>query len=289
MVRMHRTGLSRRGWLMLGVALLSACSSHRGAVRDPAVAPTAVRALFSVERDRVYTPFGWPEPLRADLYRPQLPTPQPAVLLIHGGGWEGPDRRAQMASIAERLAQRGYVVMNASYRFAPQYRYPAPVEDLGEALRWLRAEAPRLGARADRVAVFGYSAGGHLAALLGTHPASAVQAVVAGGAPTDLRKYRGGRLVPQFLGGTREQLPDRFAEASPLTRVKPGDPPVFLYHGGLDTLVPPDHAEDYERALRSAGVPVELFLLHGRGHITAFLTDGAAIEAAIDFLDRRLR
>ncbi|MBU3694321.1 MAG: alpha/beta hydrolase, partial [Rhodocyclaceae bacterium] len=171
---------------LVALTLLSACATHLGRPEGGA-APAAVRTGFNVERDRVYSPPGWPETLRADLYRPQADAPRPAVLLIHGGGWSPPDRRSQMDSIAGRLAARGYVVMNATYRLAPQHQHPAPVEDLREALAWLRAHADELGARADRVATFGYSAGGHLAALLGTldaPPGQRVQAVVAGGAPT---------------------------------------------------------------------------------------------------------
>ena len=113
--------------------------------------------------------------------------------------------------------------------------------------------------------------------------------MVAGGTPADLCKYEGDKLVLQFLGGSLEQVPRRFAEASPVTRMRRGDPPVFLYHGGLDTLVPVDHAEDYQQALQAAEVPNELLRLRCRGHIGAFLTDGAVIDAALMFLDRHFR
>ena len=271
--------------------LLAACSSHQGRpdVSSPA---TPEKRAYTVQRDVGYSPVGWPEALKANLYRPEGPGLKPGVLLIHGGGWAAPDRREQMASIAERLAARGYVVMNANYRYAPQYRYPAQVDDLREALKWLRAHAGDYGVDAKRVAAVGYSAGGHLAAQLGAldgPPEVRVRAVVAGGAPSDLRKYEGGTLVPDFLGGSQTQVPQQFLAASPITHVSADDPPVFLYHGGLDTLVPLDHAEDYKAALDAAKVPSELFVLRGREHVTAFLTDGPAIAAAIDFLDRQLR
>jgi acetyl esterase/lipase len=276
--------------MLLCGLLLAGCSSHLG--RPAAPPPVPVQASFAVERDVVYTPAGWPQPLKADVYRPQGAGAKPAVLLIHGGGWAAPDRREQMASIAGRVAARGYVVVNATYRFAPEYRFPAPVDDLREALRWMRANAAREGIDPTRIAAMGYSAGGHLAALLGAMdgpPAVRVRAVVAGGAPTDLRKYSGGTLVPQFIGGSREAMPRQFAAASPITHVSSDDPPVFLYHGTWDTLVPDHHSRDYRAALEAAGVRSEWFRIRGRGHITAFLSDGAAIEAAIAFLDRTLR
>lgn len=274
----------------LAALLLSACSTHVG---KPAVAqPAAVAASYTVTRDVVYTPSAWPQALKADVYQPSGAGAKPAVLLIHGGGWAAPDRREQMASIAERVAQRGYVVVNATYRFAPQYLYPAPVDDLREALKWMRANAAQYQIKPDRIAAMGYSAGGHLAALLGglEGPAAVrVQAVVDGAGPSDLRKYRGGTLVPQFLGGTQAEVPQQFIAASPVTHVSPDDPPVFLYHGSWDTLVPDHHSRDYKAALDAAGVPAEWFKIAGRGHITAFFSDGAAIDAALDFLDRQLR
>lgn len=270
--------------------LLSACASTVGKSSAPQPAP--VVTSYSITRDVVYTPAGWPQAIRADVYQPDVRGLKPAVLLIHGGGWTGPDRREQMASIAQRVAARGYLVLNATYRYAPEYTYPAPVDDLREALKWLRANAARLQIDPGRIAAMGYSAGGHLAAQLGVldGPATVrVQAVVDGAGPTDLRKYQGGTLVPQFLGGSQAQVPRLFAEASPITHVSRDDPPMFLYHGSWDTLVPDDHSRDFKSALDAVGVPCEWFRLPGRGHITAFFNDGAAIDAALNFLDRKLR
>lgn len=270
--------------------LLAACSTYIGKPDTPSPAP--VVSSYSLVRDVVYTPGGWPQALKADIYQPSGAGPKPAVLLIHGGGWRAPDRREQMASIAERLARRGYVVVNASYRFAPEYRYPAPVEDLREALKWMRANAAQYQINPNEIAAMGYSAGGHLAAMLGVldGPANVrVQAVVDGAGPTDLRKYKGGTLVPQFLGGSQAQVPQQFVDASPITHVSKDDPPVFLYHGSWDRLVPDDHSGDFKTALDAVGVHAEWFKIIGRGHITAFFSDDAAIEAALVFLDRELR
>ena len=279
-----------RIFIALAALLLSACSTYIG--KPDAAQPAPVRSSFTVQRDVVYTPQGWPEVLKADVYQPAGTGAKPAVLLIHGGGWAAPDRREQMASIAERVAKRGYVVVNATYRFAPAYLYPAPLNDLREALKWMRANAVQYQIKPDQIAAMGYSAGGHLAAQLGVldgPPELRVQAVVDGAGPTDLRKYKGGKLVPQFLGGTQLQVSKQFAEASPVTHVSKDDPPTFLYHGSWDTLVPDDHSGDFKAALDAAGVHAEWFKIIGRGHITAFFMDGPAIDAALDFLDRTLR
>jgi acetyl esterase/lipase len=279
-----------RLWVVPFALLLSACTSHLGKPRDTAAA--VVSSGFRVERNVVYTPPDWPAALKADVYVPDGDAARPAVLLIHGGGWAAPDRREQMVSIAERVAARGFVVVNATYRFAPEHIYPAPVDDLRQALIWMRAHAQQYRLQPEQIAAMGYSAGGHLAAQLGVLDGPAevrVQAVVDGAGPTDLSKYPGGKLVPQFVGGTQAEVPQAFATASPMTHVSADDPPVFLYHGSWDALVPDHHSRDFKAALEQAGVHCEWFRLYGRGHVTAFLNDGAAIEAAIHFLDRTLR
>lgn len=283
---LHRL-LSGLGLLLVG------CSTHLGKPEVPAPAPLTTD--YDVEQDVLFTPEHAPHPLLADVYVPRGEGPWPGVLLIHGGGWEQGDRE-QVASIAKRLARRGFVTFNTTYRFAPQHQFPAQLEDVQQALRYMHTHAPRWRLRPDRIGAFGYSAGAHLAALLGTlSPGDAlfaeprVAAVVAGGTPSDLSKFEGGRLVPQFLGTTFQETPDAFRRASPVHYISPDDPPFFIYHGGHDLLVPLDHGEDLHTALLQAGVRSELFVLRGRGHITAFLTDGAAFEAAAAFLDRELR
>jgi len=248
-----------------------------------------------VERDVVYTPPGWPAALAADIHVPGSEAPRPAVLLVHGGGWER-RHRGDMDGIAARLAARGFVVMNVAYRFAPAHRFPAQLHDLQQAVRWLRASAARYGVDPARVGAFGYSSGAHLAALLGTvsdgdaldqpygGKDTRLQAVVAGGAPLDLRKFTVGRMVPQFLGATQAGNPALFAAASPIVHVTPDDPPMFLYHGGGDTLVDVSHAEDMKRALDQAGVRAELRILPLLGHIPTFLLARGTHNEAMEFL-----
>lgn len=271
--------------------LLAALASLSGCAQSP----------WRLERELVYTPPGWPQALAADLYVPPAGAGlRPAVLLVHGGGWEGRSR-ADMDGVAGRLAGRGFVVMNVSYRFAPAHLFPAQLHDLQQALRWLRAQAPRYAIDPARVGAFGYSSGGHLAALLGTvsdgdaldrpHGGreARLQAVVAGGAPTDLRKFTDGRLVQQLLGTTLAQNPALFAAASPVQHVTPDDPPMFLYHGGGDTTVDVSHAEDMKRALDRAGVRAELRVVSWLGHIPTFLLAGGTEREAIEFLADRLK
>lgn len=281
--------------LVLATGLVTAaCSRHLD--RPDAPPPEPVHSRFEIHRDLLVTPPEWPQPLLADVYRPQGPGPFPSVLLIHGGAWKR-GGRAQVSSLAERIAERGYLVVSTTYRFAPRFTWPAQFHDVQEALRWMRGPGKAHGVDPERIGMFGYSAGAHLAALIGgtaDDPAlgdskTKVRAVVAGGTPADLSKYEGGRLIPNFMGGSREDRLSDYLAASPVSHVSAGDPPVFLYHGSLDDLVPPDHAIDYKALLDRAGIRNELFIIRGHGHFSAFFADGEAVQAAIVFLDRYLR
>jgi acetyl esterase/lipase len=224
------------------------------------------------------------EPLRADVHRPPEPGPHPGVLLVHGGAWHG-GRREEMHRIAMRLARRGYVAVSVDYRLAAAALYPAPLDDLQAALGWMRAEATTLALDPQRIAVWGYSAGAHLAALLALgRPETRLRAVVAGGLPADLAGFDN-LVVRRFLGVARDEDPALWEEASPVRWVRPGAPPFFLYHGRRDRLVPPDQTRQMAEALAAAGVPHEVFARPG-GHIDTFLDDDALTVRALAFLDR---
>jgi acetyl esterase/lipase len=235
--------------------------------------------------------------MQADLYLPRRTGPNPVVLMIHGGGWASRSRE-DMEDISKRLAQRGYAVLNLSYRFAPKYQYPAQLLDVQQALAWVVANSARFNLDIERINAWGYSSGAHLAALLGgfdeqrlpdvsNQQLPKLRAVVAGGIPADLTRYDDSPLVKRFLGGERDDMFERYAEASPMDHVSAGDPAVFLYHGKLDTLVSQDQSRDYYDALRAAGIDAELYLHNWRGHMTMFLFGGDAESRAIDFLDRK--
>lgn len=258
---------------------------------------------YTVQRlDRqVYTPADWPEALGADVYLPETPGTalRPAALVVHGGGWQnrGPE---DMDSIAEQLAARGYVAVNIAHRFAPHYRFPAQLHDLQKAMAWLHQESDAWRVDTDRIVGVGYSSGAHLVGLLalmgsegllaepygGAH--TRLAAVLAGGIPSDLFKFADGRLVVDFIGGTRAQRPDAYALASPARQVTSDAPPFFLFHGAWDQLVPVDHAKDFYQVLQDNEIESELYLQRLRGHFASFLTRGSAMDAGMAFLDRQV-
>lgn len=289
--------------LTFSLLLATACAQHVNAPDQGSKATLHGRSeTIVLQEDVRFSPHDWPQELRADLYQPdgQANRPMPAMVMVHGGGWEGRSRR-DMNHMARNFAEAGYIVMNIDYRFAPEYPFPAAVEDVQIALHWLHEQSPSLTIDPDQIGLVGFSSGAHLASLValvaGTD--SALDSpwggrhirpvgVVVGGTPTDLRKFGEGRLVEQFLGGTLEQMPERYAKASPVTHVHPDAPPFFHFHGTWDRLVPPDHSTDFHADLLAAGIQSELFRMRLRGHATSLVFSGDATRAAIDFMNRQI-
>ncbi|SEM14374.1 alpha/beta hydrolase [Halomonas daqiaonensis] len=291
---------NKKWWLALGLSLLiTGCATHLDSNGPVTASDVSESADYAFQRlaPLTYTPEDWPEALEAHVLLPDTPSGhmRPAALLVHGGGWQrrSPD---DMEEIAERFAERGYVTVNIAYRFAPQYRFPAQLHDLQQAMAWIHERADEWRIDTDRIVGVGYSSGAHLVSLLGvsgnvealTEPYGGEQtrltAVLSGGLPSDLLKFDDGRLVVEFIGGTRAEKPEAYRLASPIYHVDDDTPPHFLFHGRWDSLVPVDHATDFHAELLAHGVKSELYLQHYRGHFTSFLTRGNAIEAGIAFL-----
>lgn len=234
---------------------------------------------------------------------------RPAVMLIHGGAWRYGSKEAY-SDAAERLARAGYVAATINYRLVPGGTYPAAVQDCVCALSFLRANADAYGIDPDRIAVMGYSAGGHLSSLVGdaadleAHAPDCAwgatglpAAVIPGGTNHDLR-LGDSELVADFMGGSEDELPELYEQASPITHVREGLPPYLVIHG-QDDVVDVGGAIAMVDALRAAGNDAALLELEGAGHVTSPTDTGqvflqAATDmpeawvATIDFLDRTL-
>jgi acetyl esterase/lipase len=292
------------------------CGSRGGeaveVTRDCRVPPPPPAAAVRWEADIAYATMGG-QTQRLDLALPAGEGPHPLVVLIHGGGWSGGHRSAYHREM-RLLAGQGYAAASVGYRLAaaPRNVFPAAVEDVRCAVRWLRANADRYGIDGTRVAVLGSSAGGHLAAMLGTAAdvegldgecplpdvSPAVAAVVAVAGPHDIRtagsldrSQRG--MVENFLGVSPERDPQRALLASPAVHASPGGPPFLLIHGTADDVVPVRQSRSIRDTLRAVGVPATLVELPGVGHAVAEFGDEARFRPAactiLRFLDERLR
>jgi acetyl esterase/lipase len=208
--------------------------------------------------------------------------PRAGLVFIHGGGWAG-GKKDDLKEAIREAAKKGYVALSVGYRLAPQNLFPAQVEDVKCAVRWLRAHADELQLDPKRIGAIGFSAGAHLSMLLGVmdkndglegtggwqDQSSKVQVVVAYFGPTDLLgEYPpvSQEIVRKFIGGTKAEKAAEYRRASPITYVSTGDAPMLLFQGTNDVLVPYDQAYLMARALTEAKVPGRVELLLGANH-----------------------
>jgi acetyl esterase/lipase len=212
-----------------------------------------------------------------DLYAPTTFRPHggwPAIIAIHGGGWRG-GNKAEFGHSLARLAESGFVIAAVDYRLSRPGTpsWPDNVDDVRESVRWLRRHALEYGVDPNRIAALGASAGGHLAALLGTSadPTARVEAVIDFYGPTDLRalfaaRQRTTTSLTLFLGGRPDEYPGRYDEASPIRQVSAGSAPMLLIHGTDDLLVPLDQSRMMDEALSQAGVPHRMIIVDHARH-----------------------
>lgn len=272
--------------------------------------------------DVVYQTIPGYRPQIVDIYMPPRGSgPKPLVLYIHGGGWVGGHTRhggaiADFPALLARLAGEGFVVASLEYRLAGEAPFPAQVQDVRAALRFLKANAARYGIDPARTGLWGGSAGGHLAALAalscgvsgldapGTKasPGSeCVQAAVTWYGVFDVPALVAGRpggadgAIAKLLGCTGACTPDRLAAASPVSYIDAQDPPMLLIHGTDDHTVPVAQSHIAEARLRAAGVPVQAIYIAGVDHSFIGKTPAAthdatvaAVNATFDFLHARL-
>lgn len=263
--------------------------------------PETVRVERNVEYGK-----GGQTALKLDLYSPKDATgPRPGIIFIHGGAWKD-GYRQMYHHYCTKFADQGYVSATITYRLSSEAPFPAAVEDAKCAVRWMRANAEKLGVDPNKIAVAGGSAGGHLALMVayaddenlegqGGHEgvSSRVQAVVSLYAPTDLTVdgVRTAKDVIRFLGNkTVDDEPALYELASPVTHVSKDDPPTLIIHGSLDSTVKIGQAELLTAALAKAGVDHEFDRIEGWPHIMDLEVDvnRHCVEKMTEFLGQHL-
>lgn len=274
------------------------------------LAALAARAVAQVPTEiRVDVPYvtGGDERQQLDLYLPQDgAAAHPLVVWIHGGGWAMGDRK-QIPTVP--FTQHGFAFASIGYRLSQQAPFPAQIEDCKAAIRWLRAHAPELGIDPSRIGVWGASAGGHLAALLGTsggdltfdlgenlEASSRVQAVVDWCGPTDFARFFPQpmpdahhalvRMFTQLLAGPIDRRAGLIERANPVAYVTPDDPPFLIMHGTADSIVPYSQSQLLADALAAVRVPVTFRPVVGGQHVFSTPQTQAAVLA---FFQRTLQ
>lgn len=286
---------------VLGFALVAGPAPAQPPAAPPEKTAPGLPPGTRTEKD---IPYGDHERQKLDLYLPKGDGPTPLVVWVHGGGWEGGSKAD--GGLARALLPRGYAVAAINYRLSKHAPFPAQIEDVKAAVRFLRANAGKYHLDPDHFGAAGASAGGHLVALLGTSGgakdldgdggskdvSSAVQAVVDFFGPTDLVKLSppGAKNNPvtRLLGGTTGEKKDLAVKADPITYVDPKDPPFLIIHGDKDTLVPLSQSELLQAALKKAGVESELLVIPGAGHGNGVFTKETGAKVAA-FFDKHLK
>lgn len=276
------------------------------------VSSACVVPASAVERDVVYCSCHG-MPLTMDIYYPKAGSaPVPVIVYVHGGGWYSGDKTTGTGQQdIPGLLGRGYVVAAVNYRLAPKYKFPAQIEDLKCAIRFLRANATTYDLDPTRFGVLGSSAGGHLATLLGltdensgfdsacdcVKESTQVQAVVDMFGPVDLTLTfeRDRSPLLEHVFGTSDPESEIVRRASPLTYVSSNAPPFLIIHGEKDDQVLLDQSEALYGKLVSTNVPVNLIVVKNSGH--SFVPLGGPISPTRaevtnlvgDFFDKYLK
>ena len=252
-------------------------------------------------------------PLRMDLLLPAAASgPVPVVIWIHGGAWLFGSRLygAVTEPACRSLLERGLAVALVEYRLSGEAHFPACLHDVKAAVRWLRHFGSSVGVDGEAIAVWGESAGGHLAALLATNAAderldgtlgltgcsSNVIAAVAWYPPTDfLGMNPDGTGWPDpgspealLIGGPTRERREEAAFASPVSHVSRGAAPILLVHGLDDDLISPRQSALLHEALQAVGAASELEWVEGAGHCFFGVDPEPIAERSADFLARHL-
>jgi alpha-L-fucosidase 2 len=220
------------------------------------------------------------ESLKLDAYVPDGAGPFPAVILVHGGGWNAGDKsggpkKGYMAPLHEPLQKAGFAWFSINYRLAPKHPYPACIEDVETAIRWVKANAAKYHLDPQRIALSGESAGGHLVELAAvradesTRMAAIVPFYGRGELLGDLKPGAAMRVnyVQLFGRKTFDETAQRvMTEASPLLHLKAGLPPVLLVHGTADQSVPYEQSVEWQKRSRAFGLTCDLITIKDGVH-----------------------
>lgn len=292
--------------LSLGLCHFSDAQEKKQDTPVDAQAPAEAKPETKITRqyDLVYTTADKSE-LKLDIVRPAADgEPLATIIVIHGGGWRGGNKESNRR-VLDQFAEKGFVAVSPQYRLVPKAIFPAQVHDVKAAVRWLKANAAKYRIDPDRIGAMGFSAGGHLALMLGSTddkdglegnlppvgPNTKIRAVVNYFGPTDLDADDipevSKPLVDAFLGGPVADKKKEASQASPLDLINSGDAPILTFQGTKDPLVPHTQAIKLAEAMTQAGLPGRVSLYIGDGHGWEGIEK--TFDEAIEFFDVHLQ
>jgi len=299
-LRVSVSGTAAVAAIIVAGALLPSASAQVTASSAPsaAAAPPVLRDIvFKTVNDT---------PIELDIHPAEGSGPHPLIIWIHGGGWEQGDK-GNCLPIRLGFTDRGYTVACINYRYSSEAIFPAQIVDVRDAVAFLRRNAGLYDLDPRRFAAWGSSAGGHLAALVGTTSgqavftraarASAVQAVVDFYGPTDLvafvttpgyEGHNDDSAESRLLGGPVLENQDRAQQANPITYIAGDEPAFLIIHGTADPVVPQEQSQLLYDALIDAGVSADEEYLDGAGHGGPAFEAPEVVDLVAAFLDQNL-
>lgn len=309
--------------LFIVTGAVQAQSATQAHAPEPDPMPERILAFangVSVSTDITYSTITGYRPVTLDLYRPKAEGPQPLIIYIHGGGWMIGHKRMSGSAFSDftaslsDLSARGYVVAALDYRLAREAPFPAAIDDVRTAIRFLKANAGRYGIDVQRVGIWGGSAGAQLAALAaldcghapsGEDKSNATESDCVKAGVLWFGVYDFATLpdsvvpgaVKGYLGCVKSACPpDRIAAASPAAHVDAKDPPMLVLHGTADKTVPMSQSQELAAKLKAANVPVTLELIPDVGHgwagadpATTQAASQRALDLTVRFFDKQLK
>jgi acetyl esterase/lipase len=261
---------------------------------------------------------------KMDIFLPNTTGPYPVIIWIHGGGYNSGDKNNTDSNAPKQGLNRGYAVVSINYRLSEESKFPAQIYDVKAAIRFIRAHSKELNINPDKIAVWGRSAGGGLAALAGTSAnvkelqndslgngniSNRVEAVVDLKGPINfstlleqlqlqnnsqnktLDYQLSQMMLKQLMGEDVSLIPIEDAKANPETYITPDDPPFLIEHGTADTTIPYMQSVDFANKLQKVlgDEKVTLKLIPGLGHNDPYFNKEENVDEIFDFLDKYLK
>lgn len=237
--------------------------------------------------------------LSLDFYKAQSTGKQPLVIVIHGGSWSGGDNK-QLPELNTHLANEGYHVASINYRLASHKHFPAPIEDVAAAIRYLKSKSEELNIDTNRIVLLGRSAGAQIAMIAGyTLQDPSIKGVINYYGPADMiwgyhnpanrMVFNSCKIIEYYIGGTYKQLPKKYASSSAVENVNATIPPTLSIHGITDPLCAYEHSTRLGAKLQAAGVKYYLLTLPWATHGCDYTLYGPSGQLATYTTDRFLK
>jgi acetyl esterase/lipase len=249
---------------------------------------------WKVFRDKVYVEKEGIK-ITCDVYVPNSSGMKPAILVAHPGGWSRRSRK-DTEFYSEQLAGQGYVVVNCTYRLAPQYIYPSSVEDIRDCYHWMVKHSQEYQIDTQNIGAMGYSSGAHLISLVTAwssqqRPGYAdvkFKVVALGGGVYDFMVYPQSPYINRYTTFYRDENVELYQDASPIHQLGTDLPYFFLFHSYDDELIEHDQMMRFAQMIQKKGGKVETYTIPTLSHGYTFVFSVKAVEKSLQVFDKIL-